>query len=165
MSSQSGSSLICRSLERLGVEHIFGLPGTQNVDFFEALRQSTIRVIVPTHELAAGFMANGYFRSSGRPGVLTTIPGPGFAYVVASIAEARQDSAAVLYIVEKPESVPAHQFALQAIDQHAILGTLVKQTISVEETAEILGVAPITVKRDWALARTWLYRELGGRAG
>jgi RNA polymerase sigma factor (TIGR02999 family) len=37
--------------------------------------------------------------------------------------------------------------------------------LTVEETAEILGVAPITVKRDWALARTWLYRELGGRAG
>lgn len=137
MSSQSGSSLICRSLERLGVEHIFGLPGTQNVDFFEELRQCTIRAIVPTHELAAGFMANGYYRSSGRPGVLTTIPGPGFAYVVAAIAEARHDSAAVLYIVEKPEFAPAHKFTLQAIDQQAILGTLVKETITVEQTDDI----------------------------
>lgn len=137
MSSCSGSRLLCRALERLGVEHIFGLPGTQNVDFFEELRQSTLRTIVPTHELAAGFMANGYYRSSGRPGVFTTIPGPGFAYVVAAIAEAQHDSAAVLYIVEQPELHPSRHFTLQAIDQYAILATLVKQTLVVSDTAEI----------------------------
>src|ERR1700737_902845 len=98
MKKLTGGTILCSELEKLGVQHIFGLPGSQNVSFFEALRQSSIRTVLATHELAAAFMANGYYRASGKVGVLTTIPGPGFAYTVAAIAEASQDSSALLYI-------------------------------------------------------------------
>src|SRR5438067_560176 len=98
----TGADLLCRCLERFGVRHVFGSPGTQNVDLFEGLRKSSLRTIVPTSELAAGFMANGYYRASGQVGILTTIPGPGFTYAVPAIAEAAQDSAAILYIAGKP---------------------------------------------------------------
>src|SRR5580704_9401133 len=117
MKRATGGEALCSALEGLGVKHVFGLPGTQNTALFEALRCSGLRTILATHELAAGFMANGYYRASGNIGVLTTIPGPGFAYTVAAIAEAALDSAALLYIAGKPAAVPGRRFNLQEIDQ------------------------------------------------
>lgn len=137
MKLETGGRALCAGLERLGVTHIFGLPGTQNVDLFEELRRSSIRTVLATHEMAAAFMANGYYRASGKPGVLTTIPGPGFAFAVAGIAEASADSAALLYIVGKPAAGPARQFNLQAIDQSAMLAPLVRRTIDVDCADEV----------------------------
>jgi acetolactate synthase-1/2/3 large subunit len=119
---------------------MFGLPGTQNVALFEGLRRSPIRAVVPTSELAAGFMANGYYRASGRPGVLTTIPGPGFAYTVPAIAEAAHDSAAVLYIAGKPLA-RGNVFDLQVIDQPAILRSLVKHIFEVDKLSDLAAAA------------------------
>ena len=72
-----GSEIVCRTLQSLGVTHAFGLPGTQTVPLFEALRRSDITTIVPTSELTASFMAGAFYRASGRPALLLTIPGPG----------------------------------------------------------------------------------------
>ncbi len=134
---RTGGQILCSSLQQLGVKHIFGLPGTQNVGFFECLRQSSIRTIVPTHELAAGFMANGYYRASGKVGVLTTIPGPGFAFTIAAIAEASHDSAALLYIVGKAAVNPDRKYNLQAIDQRAILSPLVRKIVEVDHPHDL----------------------------
>jgi acetolactate synthase I/II/III large subunit len=133
----TGAQAVCSALEQLGVEHVFGLPGTQNISFFEALRQSSLRTILATNELAAAFMANGYYRASGRVGVLTTIPGPGFAWAFVGIAEASQDSSALLYIVNKPAAGPGAKFNLQAIDQRAILSPLVRRIIEVDRAQDI----------------------------
>ncbi len=141
MKHQTGGEALCSALERLGVEHVFGVPGTQNIALFEALRRSSLRTILATHELAAGFMANGYYRASGKVGVLTTIPGPGFAFTVAAIAEAAQDSSALLYIAGKAATIPGRKFNLQQIDQRAILAPLVKRTIEVDDPAEIVSAA------------------------
>ena len=83
-----GAETVCHTLQALGADTVFGLPGTQNVALFEALRTSRLRTIVAVHELGASFMANGYARASGRPGILTTIPGPGFTYALTGLAEA-----------------------------------------------------------------------------
>jgi acetolactate synthase-1/2/3 large subunit len=121
---------ICDALTAVGVDCVFGVPGTQNVELFEALRQSGIRTVLATHELAAAFMANGYFRASGKPAVLTTIPGPGFTYALTGIAEARLDSAALIYIVGRPATEPGQRFQLQAIDQTSIATPLVKAILT-----------------------------------
>jgi acetolactate synthase-1/2/3 large subunit len=139
MAKVNGGRLLCSALEDLGVKHIFGLPGSQNVEFFEALRQSSVRTILANHELAAGFMANGYYRASGKVGVLTTIPGPGFAYTVAAIAEASLDSSAILYIANKPPDVAGKKFNRQSIDQRAILGPLVRRIVEVDRAADIVS--------------------------
>lgn len=135
----TGNQALCSALERLGVKHVFGVPGTQNVDLFEALRLSSLRTILATHELAAGFMANGYYRASGKVGVLITIPGPGFAYTVAAIAEASQDSAALVYITGKPAGQTGRKYNLQEIDQKSILAPLVKRVIEVDAAGEIVS--------------------------
>jgi acetolactate synthase-1/2/3 large subunit len=136
MRQSTGADILCRQLELLGVTHIFGLPGTQNVALFEALRNSSIRTLVATSELAAGFMANGYYRASGKPGVLTTIPGPGVTYTVPAIAEAAHDSAAVLYIAGEALA-RGRTFDFQAIDQVAILRPLVKRIFEVKKVDDL----------------------------
>ena len=128
----TGAERLCRALETLGVETVFGLPGTQNVALFEALRKSRLRTIVATHELGASFMANGYARASGRPGVLLTIPGPGFTYALTGLAEAFLDSVPVLSIVGGPAEAPGRRFQLQALDQRAVVAPLVKRVFDLE---------------------------------
>ena len=123
---------ICRTLEQLDVSHVFGLPGTQNVALFEALRRSRLRTIVPTHELAAAFMAGAYYRACGRPGVLATIGGPGLAYTIAGLAEARLDSAALVYLVNGRPANARIGYGLQALDQRALLAPVVKAVLAID---------------------------------
>ncbi len=133
----NGSQLICSTLKRLGVEYIFGLPGSQNVALYEALRRSSIRTILATSELAAAFMACGYFRSCGKAGVVVTIPGPGFTYALTGIGEAFLDSAAVLWIAGKSADTTEKRFRTQSIDQKSIARPLVKEVYSVDEIADL----------------------------
>lgn len=133
----NGAELLCRTLENVGADTVFGLPGSQNVVLFEALRTSHLRTVVAVHELGASFMANGYARASGRPGILTTIPGPGFTYALTGLAEARLDSAPVVYVVGAPASKPGRRYQLQALDQRAMLSAVVKRVIAVSEASDI----------------------------
>lgn len=135
----SGAEVLCRTLEGLGARCVFGLPGTQNVELFEALRRSRLRTVLATHELAASFMANGYARASGEVGVLFTIPGPGFTYALTGLAEARLDSAPLLHVVGQPAQGPGRRFQHQAIDQAAVLEPLVKRVVDVERVESLAG--------------------------
>jgi acetolactate synthase I/II/III large subunit len=135
----TGADLLCRTLEGKGVTCVFGVPGTQTIPLHEALRRSRIRVVQATHELAASFMANGYYRASGRIAPLVTIPGPGFTYALTGLAEALHDSAAVLHITGRtPGADPLRHF--QALDQRAIAGPLVKGIRRIDSAGEISTV-------------------------
>jgi acetolactate synthase-1/2/3 large subunit len=138
--SDTGSTLLCRTLERLGVECVFGLPGSQDILLFETLRRSRLRTVLTTHELAAAFMANGYARASGKVGVLITIAGPGFTYALPGLAEALLDSAPLLHIVHKPAASEEHKFALQALDQEAIARPLVKAVYEVDDVGALVPI-------------------------
>jgi glyoxylate carboligase len=98
----AAAAAIRSALERSNAGAAFGLPGSSNQVLFKALREGRTRLIVPTHELAAAFMAGSYGRVAGRPGILLTICGPGFAYALPGIAEAWQDSAPLVHIVDAP---------------------------------------------------------------
>jgi acetolactate synthase-1/2/3 large subunit len=140
MPEGTGSKLICDTLLRLGVECVFGLPGTQNVVLFEALRTSSLRTVVATHELSAAMMANGYHRASGRVAALVTIPGPGFMWSLAGVAEAALDSAALIHLVGLPASSPGQHYQLQAIDQDAIARPFVRAVHTIDRAADIVEV-------------------------
>ena len=140
MSAFSGypvATVLRHTLERLGAGAAFGLPGGPNRELFLALRGSSVRLVVPSHELAAAFMAGGYGRVSGRPGVLLTIPGPGFAYALAGIAEAWQDSAPLVHIVAAPPAPPHQRLRHQALDQTAIAAPMVKAVFSIEDPSRL----------------------------
>lgn len=152
--SLEGGLELTRTLEALGVTHAFGLPGTQTVPLFEALRRSRLRTVVPSSELAAAFMAGAWFRVAGRPAVLVTIPGPGFAYALAGLAEARLDSAALIHVTIAAAEGPDARFRLQAIPQRPIGVQLAKAVL---RAAQLEDVAPV-LRRAHALA-------IGGEPG
>jgi acetolactate synthase-1/2/3 large subunit len=85
-------------LEARGVEIVFGIPGVHTIELYRGLAASTIRHVTPRHEQAAGFMADGYARATGRPGVAFLITGPGITNAITALAQARADSVPVLAI-------------------------------------------------------------------
>jgi len=85
-------------LERRGVDTIFGIPGVHTVEMYRGLDGSGIRHVTPRHEQGAGFMADGYARATGKPGVCLLITGPGLTNAITPMAQARADSIPMLVI-------------------------------------------------------------------
>ncbi len=119
---------IVAELEALGIDHIFSVPGTQNITFFEALRRSGLKTVVSSDERSAAFSALGFSKASARVGVLSTIPGPGFLFALPAIAEAKAGSIPLIYLMlrEPPAEQP---FALQDLPQTEMVAPLVKSVI------------------------------------
>lgn len=89
---------LVRLLERYGVRHVFGIPGVHTAELYRGLHGSAIRHITPCHEQGAGFMADGYARVTGRPGVCFVITGPGVTNIATAMAQAYADSIPMLVI-------------------------------------------------------------------
>ncbi len=85
-------------LEAYGVDTIFGIPGVHNVEMYRALPRSRIRHILARHEQGAGYMADGYARATGKPGVCFTITGPGLTNIMTALGQAYSDSSPVFVI-------------------------------------------------------------------
>ena len=92
-----GESLVTL-LERYGVQYVFGIPGVHTVELYRGLAASSIRHITPRHEQGAGFMADGYARVTGKPGVCFIITGPGMTNIATAMAQAYADSIPMLVI-------------------------------------------------------------------
>ena len=85
-------------LEAYGVDTIFGIPGVHNIEMYRALPRSKIRHVLVRHEQGAGFMADGYARATGKPGVCFTITGPGVLNILTPMGQAWSDSSPMLVI-------------------------------------------------------------------
>jgi 5-guanidino-2-oxopentanoate decarboxylase len=85
-------------LETYGVDTVFGIPGVHNIEMYRGLPQSRIRHILTRHEQGAGFMADGYARATGKPGVCFTITGPGLTNILTAMGQAWSDSSNMLVI-------------------------------------------------------------------
>jgi 5-guanidino-2-oxopentanoate decarboxylase len=79
-------------LKDYGVDMIFGIPGVHNNELYRGLLNSGMRHILARHEQGAGFMADGYARATGRPGVCFTITGPGLTNIMTPMGQAYSDS-------------------------------------------------------------------------
>jgi len=130
---QTGGARIVEALQRSGVRCVFGLPGTQTLELFEALRQAGLRTVVATNELSAAFMAGGWARVTGEPGILITISGPGFTWALTGVAEARLDSVPLLHIAGAPPVDPLERsFCQQDLPHAAIAAPLVKGVVDAD---------------------------------
>ncbi|MBY0525035.1 MAG: thiamine pyrophosphate-binding protein [Gemmataceae bacterium] len=97
--ASTGADVLVQRLEAQGVQHIFGYPGGQLTPIYDALvRQSTIRHILARDEQAAAFMADGYARATGQPGVCLAVCGPGVFNAATPLATSFTDSIPVLVI-------------------------------------------------------------------
>ncbi len=105
MPVMSGAQALVRSLARHGVEVVFGLPGVQIMDAFDALYDEPgIRMVLTRHEQATTYMADGYARTTGKPGVALVVPGPGALNATAGLGTAYATSSPVLLVSGQIES-------------------------------------------------------------
>ena len=98
-----GSEAI-KLLAQYEVDTIFGIPGVHTIEYYRGVSQSGLTPIVPRHEQGAGFMADGYTRISGKPGVCVLVSGPGVINAATPIAQAWHDSIPMLIIAASTES-------------------------------------------------------------
>lgn len=92
-----GEALV-KALEARGVRVVFGIPGVHTVELYRGLSGSSIRHVTPRHEQGAGFMADGYARVSGQPGIAFVITGPGLTNTLTPMGQARADSVPMLVL-------------------------------------------------------------------
>lgn len=85
-------------LEKYDVDKVFGIPGVHTLELYRGLVNSRIRHVLPRHEQGAGFMADGYARATGKPGVCFLITGPGVTNAATAIGQAYSDSVPMLVI-------------------------------------------------------------------
>ncbi|MDA9548643.1 MULTISPECIES: thiamine pyrophosphate-dependent enzyme [unclassified Bradyrhizobium] len=146
MTSLSGGEAIVSGLVAHGVDTVFGLPGAQVYGLFDAFHQAQLKVIGARHEQACGYMAFGYARSSGRPGVFSVVPGPGVLNASAALLTAFGCNEPVLCVTgQVPTSFlgKGRGHLHEMPDQLATLRTYVKWA----ERIEYPGDAPTIVAR------------------
>ncbi|HZR87616.1 MAG TPA: thiamine pyrophosphate-dependent enzyme [Bradyrhizobium sp.] len=146
MTIMTGGEAIVSGLVAHGVDTVFGLPGAQVYGLFDAFHQAQLKVIGARHEQACGYMAYGYARSSGRPGVFSVVPGPGVLNAGAAMLTAFGGNEPVLCLTGQ---VPTQFLGKgrghlhEMPDQLATLRTFVKWA----ERIEYPDIAPTMVAR------------------
>jgi acetolactate synthase-1/2/3 large subunit len=146
MTTLTGGEAIVSGLVAHGVDTVFGLPGAQVYGLFDAFHQAQLKVIGARHEQACGYMAFGYARSSGRPGVFSVVPGPGVLNASAALLTAFGCNEPVLCVTgQVPTSFlgKGRGHLHEMPDQLATLRTYVKWA----ERIEYPGNAPTIVAR------------------
>jgi acetolactate synthase-1/2/3 large subunit len=134
----TGAAAIVRSLEMLGIEHIFGLPGGAILPTYDPLMDSTkIRHILVRHEQGAGHAAEGYASASGRLGVCIATSGPGATNLVTAIADAYMDSVPLLAITGQVGSKLIGTDAFQEADIVGITMPITKHSFLVTKAADV----------------------------
>jgi acetolactate synthase-1/2/3 large subunit len=113
-----GQQLI-KLLESYGVDTVFGIPGVHTLELYRGLAASNIQHITPRHEQGAGFMADGYARITGKPGVCFVITGPGLTNITTAMGQALGDSIPMLIISTVNAAGTEGQGCLHAMPQQA----------------------------------------------
>jgi acetolactate synthase-1/2/3 large subunit len=124
------SDLYVKCLENEGVQYIFGIPGEENLDLLESLRNSSIRLILTRHEQAAGFMAATYGRLTGRAGVCLSTLGPGATNLVTAAAYAQLGGMPMLMITGQKPVKHSKQGQFQVISVVDMMRPITKFTHS-----------------------------------
>ena len=122
----NGAGLLVAALENEGVEQIFGLPGEENLAMVEALRRSSIKLVVTRHEQAAAFMAATHGRLTGRPGVCLTTLGPGALNLTTGAAYALLGAMPMIMITGQKGILSRKQAGFQVVDVVSTMTPLTK---------------------------------------
>jgi len=133
----TGAEILCESLTRLGVQHIFGYPGGAILPVYDALGKSKLHHILVRHEQGATHMADGYARASGGIGVAMATSGPGATNMVTGIATAMLDSSPVVCITGQVSSKLLGSDAFQEIDITGITMPITKHNVVVSRADDI----------------------------
>ena len=121
-----GADLLVAALENEGVDRIFGIPGEENLDVVEAIRKSSIELVLTRHEQAAAFMAATHGRLTGRPGVCLTTLGPGALNLTTGAAYALLGAMPMIMITGQKGILSSRQAQFQIVDIVAVMKPLTK---------------------------------------
>lgn len=103
---RTGGQILVETLEKIGVDTVFGIPGVHNLKIYDALADSSIHHITTRNESGAGFMADGYGRKTGKPGTAIVITGPGLTNIFTAMGQAYLDSVPMVVISSQlPSSI------------------------------------------------------------
>ena len=125
------SDLFVKALEEEGVEYIFGIPGEENLDLLDSLKDSSIKLILTRHEQAAGFMAATYGRLTGKSGVALSTLGPGATNLVTAAAYSQLAAMPMVMITGQKPVKHSKQGKFQIIDVVEMMRPLTKYTHSI----------------------------------
>jgi acetolactate synthase I/II/III large subunit len=138
MTMMTGSDMVVRALEDEGIAFAFGIPGTHNIELYDALARSTkVRPILVTDEQSASFMADGVARSSGQLAVVNVVPGAGLTHALSGIAEAYLDGIPMLVLACGIRRDTGKAFQLHDVDQLGIARPVTKGQFQVAHGSEI----------------------------
>lgn len=137
----TGGQAVVAALKRHGVDAVFGIPGAHTLAIYDALRDEPgIRNVVARHEGGAGYMADGYARASGKPGVVCTVTGPGATNVLTAVGGAYNDSSPLLVIssqIPREHLGAGRGFLHEMRDQRGAFAAVTDWTAQVRSVAEI----------------------------
>jgi acetolactate synthase-1/2/3 large subunit len=141
----SGSEVLVAALVAHGVDVAFGIPGTHNLGVFDALRRHGVRTVATTHEQGAGYAADGYARTSRRPGVAIVTSGPAVFNAATALAQAYSDSSPVLLVSpgmprSLPTGGPGTGYLHEAKDQQGAMDRIAAASLR-PETHQAIGDA------------------------
>ena len=133
----TGAQSLVRSLEAVGVDVIFGIPGGAILPAYDPLFDSKVRHVLVRHEQGAGHAATGYAQATGRVGVCMATSGPGATNLVTPLADAHMDSVPVVAITGQVPSASIGTDAFQEADIRGITMPITKHNFLVSSAAEI----------------------------
>jgi len=147
----SGAEIIAQFLEDEGVEYIFGYPGGAVLHIYDALfKKDSVKHILVRHEQAAGHAADGYARSTGKPGVVLVTSGPGMTNAVTGIATAYLDSIPLVVLSGQVPTAVIGSDAFQEVDSVGISRPCVKHNFLVKDINDLAD----TLKKAFYVAST-----------
>jgi len=150
MEKLKGAEILVRSLEDLGIKHVFGYTGAAILPVFHAIGKSSIKVIINSNEQSSAFSAAGYSRSSNTVGVAIVTSGPAITNTLTAVADAYSDSIPLIVIAGQ---VPEHKIgtdSFQHIDVVSIFKNASKKVISLSNGQDI----EIAIKDAYFLAKS-----------
>ncbi|MCU1617557.1 MAG: ilvI [Frankiales bacterium] len=133
----TGAQSLVRSLEAVGVEVVFGIPGGAILPLYDPLFDSHLRHILVRHEQGAGHAATGYAQATGRVGVCMATSGPGATNLVTPLADAYMDSVPIVAITGQVPSAAIGTDAFQEADIRGITMPVTKHNFLVTDPADI----------------------------
>lgn len=147
----TGAEIIVRFLKDEGVEHLFGYPGGAVLHIYDELyKQKDVKHILTRHEQAATHAADGYARSTGKPGVVLVTSGPGATNAVTGIATAYLDSIPMVVISGQVPTSLIGNDAFQEVDAVGITRPCVKHNFLVKDVKDLA----VTLKKAFYIATT-----------
>lgn len=136
-----GGALVVRALEDEGIPFTFGIPGTHNIELYDALAESErVRPVLVTDEQSASFMADAVWRASGRLGCANIVPGAGLTHALSGVAEAFMDGIPMLVLGCGIRRDTGMAYQLHDVDQIAIARPVTKGVFRPERGEEIYPV-------------------------